>query len=278
MSLVLLDTLLPIEAVRLGRLVLDIRCPHQDYFEPEEAPLPEEILTQRLSDFSYSSKQGKSSSMNVILSTLVSGTRGTENSSRIDLSSSACVTHQLQNSTQFFQKICALRGTRAWLERAIRRRKGVFLITGIKTVADAHLDTAETESRSLGGDLQAPASLAATAMGLPLPGGTLEVGAGGKRSADGLRKTGFVVPGEQVFAVQYRKARVSWLSSRSVENARLEAGNQWKVYVGGRGEEDEDEKTVQVELDDSIQDEDRPTAFNVIDIDGERYLHLLNAS
>lgn len=273
-SSVLLDSLLPVEAVGLGRLVLNVRFPNQDYCEPDEPPVADGIVTQRLENFDYSSEQGDASSIQLILSTLLSGTRGSENGSSIDLSSFICISRQLQNSGQFFEKFCALGKTRAWLERAIRRRKNVFLVTGTKTVTDARIGTTERTGTSSEVNFQVPTSLLTAAAGLPLPDGLLDVGAGGKRSADNSEKHSFLAPGEQVFAVQYRKVRVSWLSNRDVDHACLESGNRWKVYLGGRGEEGEVENIVDIEVGDYIQREDLAETCDAFNLDGEKYLRI----
>lgn len=271
-SLVLLDNLLPTTAIELGRLVLDIRLPDQDFFQSKETTITDDDITiQRLEEFSYSLQRAETSGVHVLLSTLLSGSRGSENGSNIDLSSSICITRQLQNSDQFFENICASRATRAWLERTIRKRKDVYLITGIKTVADAQVGATRKRGMSWEGKVQAPTSLAATAAGVPLPEGILDVGAGGSRSAEVSEKTSFVAPGEYVFAVQYRKVRVSWLSSRDVDHAYLQPGNRWKVYLGGKGEDDDVENIINIEVGDCVQ-EGGLKACESFTFNGEEYL------
>jgi hypothetical protein len=46
-----------------------------------------------------------------------------------------------------------------------------------------------------------------------------------------------VAAGEQIYAVQYRKVRFRWFSSRDLERAALEKGKQWKVHGSLRGQE-----------------------------------------
>ena len=43
--------------------------------------------------------------------------------------------------------------------------------------------------------------------------------------------------GEQIYAVQYRKFRFRWFSSRDLDRAALEKGNRWKVHGSLRGQE-----------------------------------------
>jgi hypothetical protein len=46
-----------------------------------------------------------------------------------------------------------------------------------------------------------------------------------------------VAAGEQIHAVQYRKVRFRWFSSRDLDRATLEKGNRWKVHGSLRGQE-----------------------------------------
>ncbi|KAK4085605.1 uncharacterized protein Triagg1_595 [Trichoderma aggressivum f. europaeum] len=269
---VLLETLLPVNAVRLGRLVLDVRNPEQDFFEPDESTT-KVVIAQQLDNFSYSSKQGASSGLHLILSTLISGQRSSENCSKIDLSSSICITRRLENSGQFFGQLCEDSKTRYWLERALRKRQDVYLVTGTRTVADAKIGITESKSRSSEGKAQVPASLAAGAVGIPFPDGVLDIGTEIKRSVDGSDQTDFVAPGEQIFAVQYRKVRVSWFSNKDVDRASLESGNRWKVYLGARGEGDEAaEKVVDMQVGDYVQNEDFDESYELLDGNGDTYL------
>ncbi|KAJ8131841.1 hypothetical protein O1611_g1785 [Lasiodiplodia mahajangana] len=272
LSSVLLDSLLPCEGVGLGRLVLDIRYPYQDFSEPEKAPAPEEIITQRLEQLSYSSEEGKESSIHGLLSDMLSGTCHAKESSSINLSSATCFVHQLRDSAQFFEKICRLNKTRKWLECAIRSRKDVFLVTGIRTVCDTHLIVGDTKERKVEGNFEIPISSAALAAGIPVPNGILNVGAGGQHSIDGSRKAGFFAPGEQIFAVQYRKIHISWLKSRDMENATLKKGNQWKVYMGAKGETGVAEQVVDLVISDYVDEEDPTEPCKIIESNGEKYL------
>ncbi|GAW18673.1 hypothetical protein ANO14919_081540 [Xylariales sp. No.14919] len=271
-SSVLLDNLLPCEAVGLGRLVLDIRYPYQDFSEPEEALTPEEIITQRLEQWSYSSEEGKESGIRGVISDMISGTCDAKETSSIDLSSATCFRHQLRDSAQFFEKICSLEKTRNWLERAIRSRRDLFLITGSRTVIDARLTVDDTKERKVGGNLEIPITSAALSAGIPLPDGMLNVGAGGRHSINRSGKAGFFAPGEQIFAIQYRKIHVSWLKSRDTKNATLKKGNQWKIYMGARGETGVAEGVVDLVIGDYVNEEDRTETCKIVESNGEKYL------
>ncbi|KAI0197580.1 hypothetical protein F4808DRAFT_438593 [Astrocystis sublimbata] len=272
----ILGYLLPPDAVNLGRLVFDVQFPDQDFFDTGEESAIKSVVTQRAEDFSYSSSNASASRLNVILSNLMSGGHGSETSFKIDLSSSLCVTRQLQNSGLFFAQLCADSKARSWLEGALKRRQDVFLVTGTKTVVDAQIGVAESKAKSSETNVQVPASLLANAAGIPVPGGVLDAGADAYRSADISEQAKFVASGEQLFAVQYRKLRVSWFSTRNVNNVSLKPTNRWEVYIGGRGEEDENE-VVDMQVGDYMEDDDLEDDSEVLDANGEIYLHCPSA-
>ncbi|KAI1422756.1 hypothetical protein F5Y12DRAFT_600296 [Xylaria sp. FL1777] len=278
MASFILDYLLPAGAVSLGRLVLDVQFPDEDFFEAREEFAAKGVLTQRVEDFSYSTSRASTSRLHVILSDLMSGGHGSANNSKIDLSSSLCVTRQLQNSGLFFQQLCEDGETRYWLERALKRREDVFLVTGIKTVVDAQIGIAESKAKSSEAKVQVPTSLMANAAGIPLPSGILDAGADVYRCVDISEQARFVAPGEQIFAVQYRKLQVSWFATRNVDSASLKRKNRWKVYLGGRGEDDETEKVVDIQVGDYIEDDDLEDDSEVVDVNGEIYLHCPSGS
>jgi hypothetical protein len=86
--------------------------------------------------------------------------------------------------------------------------------------------------------VQLPVSEAASATGAVVMVGNLaDPAVTIQRQGDhGLRKQ-FVAPGEQVYAVQYRKVKFKWYSSRDLDRAALEKGSRWMVHGTVRGQE-----------------------------------------
>jgi hypothetical protein len=63
--------------------------------------------------------------------------------------------------------------------------------------------------------------------------------------------------GDGMYAVQYRKLRFKWYSSRNLEKATLEKDNRWKLSPEARGDDDGDEDdVVEVLLDDGLGTKD----------------------
>lgn len=72
------------------------------------------------------------------------------------------------------------------------------------------------------------------------------------REVNNNREFAFSSPGEQIYAIQYRKIKFSWFSSPKIEKSFLEPDNRWKVFweAGTRGDEsDEEEEDDVLEVD-----------------------------
>lgn len=92
--------------------------------------------------------------------------------------------------------------------------------------------------------------------GMPVVDLTSSVGGG--REVGKKYKRSFGSIGEQIYAVQYRKLKFKWFSSRSIESSFLEPNNRWKICSEVRGDEEEGEDdVVEVEIsEDGADDED----------------------
>jgi hypothetical protein len=247
---IVLNHLLPSHAVELGRLVSNMQSPEQDFFQSTEITLsPSDISVQQLRDFEQLIEESKSFDFSNNLSTIFSAGRGTHRTSKVSIASAVFTTRQLQNSSSHLEKLCASRPARFWLERAIRRSQNVYLVTSIQTVVDARVQDEASRGTSFQVKAEAPLTLAAAGAGFPLPvDGMLDVGGQAGHAKTHANGVTFTAPDEQVFAVQYRKLRINRFSSRKVDGARLEQGNRWKMYIGGKGNDEEIEEDISIEL------------------------------
>jgi hypothetical protein len=94
---------------------------------------------------------------------------------------------------------------------------------GIHTVKDAndHRNAVETTA-----SIQLPVdALAAPGAGALTPKGIADLEAAAEKWRELVESSGFVAPGEQVIAIQYRKLKFKWFSSRTLESAYPEKGN-----------------------------------------------------
>jgi hypothetical protein len=246
----ILNQLLPLDTIGLGYLTLYPQDPAQDAYRPEPGLFADgDIVTQRLEDFSHILDRTTGSRLHAFLSSAINSTYSSKNVSGTDISSALCVTRQLRNSEDIFQEICKLPTARRWLERALRRRQQVYLVVGIKTLTDARIKQEKSRARETEAAVQVPTTLAAAAGGVVLPfGDALDVGVGLSRQKQNDETTSFVAPGEQIFAVQYRKIQVARFSARDIDKASLELGNSWKIYVEARGGEEAAEEVVDAQV------------------------------
>jgi hypothetical protein len=91
-------------------------------------------------------------------------------------------------------------------------------------------------------------------------------------------KEGAFIPGEHVYAIQYRRVRFSWLQSPLASNMGLETESSpatWKVYVGSRGgsnqEDESGEPKVGKELKFTTQLSDETTLDEFSELRGHEF-------
>ncbi|KAF8252037.1 hypothetical protein K440DRAFT_658308 [Wilcoxina mikolae CBS 423.85] len=237
------------DAVELGRLVLNAEYPEQDFYRPE--PVAEDCITLvRLESFQDSLARSEGSRFHAFLTRLLSVSFGIQDDSKTVVQSVICKTYQLKNSGAYFRNICKADETREWLEEVMQSGNDVYLVVGIKTLTDARITQSQQRSKTGRGGVEIPLGQLTAAVTTVVGHGGF--GVGGSRTSDIEKTAAFVVPGEQVYAVQYRRVQFAWYSRRDIDKASLENGNRWKVYVsGGRGGYDGYDNIFDVELEDS---------------------------
>ena len=206
---------LPYDAVSTGNLVLDVRHPEQEFFTPEaEYITDKDIVTQHLENFTYVVDQTKGSGLHAYLTTFFSTSSSSQHTSNINISSASCITRRLKNPGTIFEQMCGSNRTRAWLERAMRRNKPVYMVSGIQSLVDTQVNESDERVLQNKASAKMPATLAsAISPGAAIPGGEiLDFGVGVSRNGRSNERIKFSAPGEQIFAVQYRKIRFSRFS------------------------------------------------------------------
>lgn len=252
----LLNDLLPSSCIRLGRLVLNTKVPHQDFLDPlDDRPTEAEYNTNRQKNFEETRKFSKNSKLRSYLTDILSISYGAQNERITSLAAPQITTHLLGNSGTWFEEACARPGTRKWIENAIDSNRTVHLVVGFRILEDAKFARNITWDTVKGARAEVPVhSLAAGVASMALSSNT---GAGGSLDSSYEQRRVFDVPGEHIFAVQYRKIKFKWLSSRTLsntilENTRWKASWDWRGGSGDEGEdEDEDEDVLEVELTDA---------------------------
>ena len=143
-------------------------------------------------------------------------------------------TYLLYNSGDHFKTLAGIQQAREWFEINIKYGCDAYMIVGIHTVPVSSICVSDLENR-----------FAELNSNLGPENGRVEIGT--------------PTPGEIVFAVQYRKVRFNWFSSRTMKHGFLNKGcNRWKVFsIPVRtGEENDEDDIVEAVLEDNIGDKD----------------------
>jgi len=174
------------------------------------------------------------------------------------------------NSDLHFTQLCKDKETREWLEECLKRDLEVFMTVGVHTVRDARIISRTQASSHVGASAKvsvtAPATLGTLSI-IPGTGSTFDAAIEGSAFDKNDSNLSFIAPDEQIIAVQYRKLKFKWFSSRSVDTAFLERGGRWKVRPIGIRESDSRngvDDLVEVSLNDVSAEELR----NIINVEG----------
>lgn len=249
----LLDRPIPRNFIELGRLVLDPKYPNQDFCQPL---LHSEVTIQDLEDFQETLKKVRNTGLEIKLLSLLSFTPSDSSDSRATISSPLCNIHQLRDPNTHFSNACKEPKVREWLEgRSMSRFSNVYFVCGFKTLQDAKVTVSHSAEIDVGISGGAPLT-AFTGVPIPIPSDSgLDVTVGVSSSNERGKSTSYTATGEHVYAVQYRKVKFSFFSSRHIDQAYLERGNRWRSYVGARaGDEVEDGIDVEVSSPISLSD------------------------
>ena len=262
-TLLLSQTFLPLQAVRLGRLITNVDYPHQDFHDPPASNPPKQLMTRR-DAYSGTSQESTKSGFSSTLLSLMSLGFSKRAQQEVHISTERVQTYLLEQPRDWFKAATGLDETRKWLETAFDQGDDVFLIVGYHTVGDAKITQKTAQSREQGGQIDLPAGLTLAAAGMMAPMSKfVEVKLDGGRQEIGGATEQYCAPGEQVCGLQYRKLSHRFFSS-SVEGAKLSKAPQWNSFSRMRHAADEDEG-------DTDEDEDEDEDMVEVDMqeDGE---------
>ncbi|KAF8243095.1 hypothetical protein K440DRAFT_614263 [Wilcoxina mikolae CBS 423.85] len=257
------------DAVQLGGLVLNAEHPEQDFFSLYPlSPADDSVATIQLETFHDILIQSEGSQFRTFLMKHLSMTFGITDHSVTVVDAAICQTSQLKNSGEFFRDLCKNEKARQWMERAIRRRKDIYLVVGIKTLTDPMVTHSQRRSTNNSADMKIPMRQVPSAIGLGFD-------FGGSRTNDFGQDSGCKGVGEQVYSVQYRKIRFEKFSSRDVDRTFLEHGNRWRLFVSRRGEEDGYDDILDLELDEGPERSDLDNDYESLVIGDDEVLFVL---
>ena len=248
--------LLPLDSVKLGRFITNIDHPHQDYHDPPCAGSPRTIVQVRNQYHGFDEESSTSTFSSALTSFMSSAlSKRTETKSR--LSAERVQTYALDNSGSWFESATKLQETRQWLESAIDQGDDVFLVVGYHTVVDARITLYSSRAQARGGALEMPVGLSLAAAGVVAPlSDLINPGIGLRREEGSGVSEQFIAPGEQVCALQYRRVRYRFLSSKKIENASLVKSPRWAILDRCRDETEGEDDVIEVEAEDGLGEVD----------------------
>lgn len=243
------SSLLPLDSVKLGRLVTNAKNPQQDYLDPLDS-VPEATIKSQ-ETFHEILNSSRNEKLRFRLTALLAISSENQAASSATLSAVQATTYQLTNSGSWFRKACAKQETRSWFEEAIEEND-VYLVVGYHTVTDARVTEGIITKGKTGGSAELSGSLL-TGEAAPVVN-LLSARIDSSHDSTHHQARSFRAPGEQIYAVQYRKVEFKWLSSRSIDKTTLERNNRWKIFwsaglrKGGDDEFEGEDDVVEADL------------------------------
>lgn len=247
-SILLPQFFLPLSAVSLGRFVTSLDDPHQDYHNPicnASPEVTEKVQTQ------YDSIHHSFNHQNVAsqLTTFLSSSFSKRLKASIRITADQAKTYYLNNAGQWFRHAVQSQETREWIERTIDEGEDIYVVVAYHTLLNARIIEQLGAQSAAGGNLVIPLSTALTASGVVVPfSNVADPGLGGFRGRIEDEQRQFIAPGEQIYAVQYRKVRCRWFAGNKVDEMTLAKKTWWERYDRPRYLQSEIEDIIEVEL------------------------------
>lgn len=238
---------IPQDAVKLGRFTTSIDNPHQNYHDPSWTK-PTKAVNSPLGSFIGTHETASDAGFVSSLTSLVSAVFSKRAKSKLHIVADRVVTSVLDNSDSWFKEATKLPATQSWIEQQIDQGNDIYMIVGLHSVTNAHIIQEFHHGTAADGQVQLPAALSLAAAGVIVPlGDALDPTVGGHRQILNETHSQFQVLGDQICALQYRKVRHAWLSSKRVDKSRL-SQPWWSSVERWRDEEEGEDDVIKVEL------------------------------
>ncbi|KAI9775072.1 MAG: hypothetical protein M1839_001464 [Geoglossum umbratile] len=275
---------LPLSAVSLGRFVISLDDPYQDFHNPLCNSGPE--VTERVQT-QYDSIRHSIKHQNVAsqLTTFLSSSFSKRLKASVWITADRAKTYYLNNAGQWFRDAVQSKETQKWIEGTIDEGEDIYVVVAYHTLFDARIIEQLGGQSAASGNLAIPVSTVLTASGVVVPFTNIadcccrstrwsgivvarappatpvaasrahhntDPGLSGFRDHIEDEQRQFIAPGEQIYAVQYRKVRWRWFTSNKVDEMTLAKKAWWERYDRPRYLESESEDMIEVELEDEI--------------------------
>ncbi|KAH8728778.1 hypothetical protein GQ44DRAFT_701969 [Phaeosphaeriaceae sp. PMI808] len=252
-SILLSQFFLPLAAIELGRFVISFDEPHHDFHDPLCTAGPdvtEKVQTQFDSNHHSARHRSGGSQLTGVLSSSFSKRL----KSSIRVTAEEAKTYYLNNAGQWFRDAVKSEETRKWIERTIDEGEDIYIVVAYHTLLNTRITEQLQGQSAAGGTLAIPVSTALAASGVVVPfTNAVDPGFGGSRGTMENEQRQFEAPGEQIYAVQYRKVRWTWFSSKKVDKMTLAKKAWWESYDRSRYLDIKIEDSIEVELEDETE-------------------------
>lgn len=209
----------------------------QDICDPLDGPLlpqPNDSISRRIitSDFTFSGqvKDGRtiSSSLKMFLEARFS------RQGQVDVAVDSASGHMymLGDASLWFDNLVAQERTRRWIEERALSNKKFFLIVGLKTLVNPSIATATGKGRTLGGEADLSAVVAAAGGGLVGLVGNQGPSLSAARESSRTVETKQALPGERICSIDYRVIKTKWFSSKAAQPFDVSKTRSWSCLEG----------------------------------------------
>lgn len=226
----LLSSLLSVNDVMLGRLILNLGSPEQDYY-PEKSQLRDgDVAVSSISDLYQTLRPPDASSFTNRLKDALKLGFKSDKSFWYDLAAPESKTYRLLNAADYFRRLRIQGDTQRWLEASLKYGFNIHLVVGVLTVMNAQISQgSHSLLRSSFHASSLTSHAGVSSVETPL-GVSIDLEAG---PSVGASYEQFTAKGERVLAIAYRKLRFHMFRTRKAESSYLGNELHWQTYLHG---------------------------------------------
>jgi hypothetical protein len=198
--------LLPLQSVRLGRIVRNIEKPHDDYLDVGDLVSADSIIFSTKSKYQQMEKREAESSFAGTLASLFSASYSKQDGSSTQVTAEKVTTYVLPNSTPYFRDIIQKDSARQWVKNSMEAGVDMYMITGFHTYLNARIIKGAATTADLAGQVRGPVTEALIKAGIiQAANGTGDAAVDGTNLRVAGDRVEYVAAGEQICAIEYRQ-------------------------------------------------------------------------
>lgn len=212
---------LPFDAVALGDLTLNPGIPSNDIrtYPADQPPLT--IHQNHIRSLHELQSAEVAGSISVQFQSILQAKLQARQQQATEVQAPLATKYLLRNSGDAFKDACRDSKIRSWLsEKCVDQGRPAAMIVGMYTFNDAAYQHGSGRATQLGMKAQDGT-------------GVTNVGAGAEATNTTAVQNSYMMPDEQIFAIEYRSLTWKMFRKKKVENATL-AENGWEIFSGDR--------------------------------------------